>query len=67
MNAGSIDRKINGYLSVLSLAEKKAVLVLAKAFASSNRDKSDYRAQYAVAKTTKKNTKRKKREIVIPF
>ncbi len=46
MNAGSIDRKINGYLSVLSLAEKKAVLTVAKTFAASKQDDSEYSEEF---------------------
>lgn len=46
MNAGSIDSKINGYLSVLSLEEKKAVLTVAKTFAASRQNESGYSEEF---------------------
>lgn len=46
MNAGSIDRKINGYLSSLNLEQKKAVLTVVKTFAASKQDDSVYSEEF---------------------
>ena len=46
MNAGTIDRKINGYLSSLNLDQKKAVLTVVKTFAASQQDDSGYSEEF---------------------
>lgn len=46
MNAGSIDRKINGYLSSLNLEQKKAVLTVVKTFAATQQDDSGYSEEF---------------------
>jgi len=46
MNAASIDRKINGYLSSFNLEQKKAVLTLFKTFAASQQDDIGYSEEF---------------------